>query len=732
MPLSSFSLTGLDLGKADSNLSYLYGMSDFWSVMFEDSEKINLLLEATSYQCSDVYSKFLQLTSTLSLENIQSTIGYQTKLLLVSDIDAVPGTTNTFYISDKILSSRYISNRPFLPTSTLEEGVHYNISPDGTQLSLYSDISKIGFPSRGLASGAKQYALWVADAQIDEQLVSDYYAKLIQVTPEVSSDNFKNFVYGLYYLYINGPDLDKIRKGLNLALGIPLARGVETVLDIRKYLDTDQWLVSTDTNSYLIPYGLAPTVIVGEVLSLSQELAFWIEVKDYINDGEWWINLQIPPSILPYIPDGKDNRYASVGSYADYVMRTYLSKHSFLVNVKVADFKNIQYFEQISSIINRIKPTHTTPIYIWSVPIPDEVLTLSESSLSQRRDKPACESLSVPVHRFSRGSSSPIFRGCGNFIRCNISTEVGELIGYISPISSYPMPVDGGFVRGFVDVNKQLRTETDVELGWLNATFNRFSEVRINRDKMVFSRNAIHTDISGQGYIPYSQATYANENLRAVPLYATTRTELQARLNLINFTMPASDSFTVLKPVTSDGSVNSESINYTSLNSTYNIDFFSALVANFSTLFVRIGTPYLGPFMPKPGYTTYTPLVTDLKRTDYLLVVRVYEDTYGVYWITSNDSDIIPNFFVLEDSDTLVISITAPMMRGLAASDCPAYMVRGANDALNYSTGGGTNTSAINESIQDTGITVTYTDNVNTAVPLNRAGSTLILRKEVV
>lgn len=729
MPLSSFSTTGLDLGKADSNLSYLYGMSDFWSVMFEDSEKINLLLEATSYQCSDVYSKFLQLTSTLSLETIQATIGYQTKLILVSDMDAVPGKTNTFYLSDKVLFSRYISNRPFLPTSTLEEGVHFTISDNGTELTLYSDISKIGFPSRGLASGEKQYALWLADAQIDDQLVSDYYAKLIQVTPEVSSENFKNFVYGLYFLYINGPDLDKIRKGLNLALGIPLARGTETVLDIRKYLDTDQWLVSTDNNSYLIPYGLAPTVVVGEILSLSQELAFWIEVKDYLNNGEWWINLQIPPSMLPFVPDEASDRYASAGSYADYIMRTYLSKHSFLVNVKVTDFKNIQYFEQLSSIIGRIKPTNTTPIYIWSVPIPTEVLTLVEDTGIQRRDKHFCENLSVPIGRFSRNSSSPIFRGCGNFIRCNIPHPVGELIGYTSPISNTPMPFDGGYVRGLANVNKQIRSETDEELGWLNTTFNRFSEVRINRDKLVFARGTEHTTISGEGYTPYPQATYQNQNLRAVPLYATTGKELQARLNAINFTIPEDDSFTIFKPVYAESPINT-----TAINAAYSIDFYSALIDQFSNLFSRIGSPYLGPFMPKPGYQVYTPTVFDVKRTDYLLVVRIYEDTYGVYWITSNDSDLITNFFIINNSDTLVVSIVAPMMRGLAATNCPAYMLRGANYTLNYSsTGGGENSIPTNGfgTMPDTSITVNYMDELNTTVPLDRTGTTLILRREV-
>lgn len=729
MSLSSFSSIGLNLGNGDSNLSYIYGMSDFWAFMFEDSEKINLLLEATSHQCSDVYSKFLQLTSTLSLADIQTTIGYQTKLILLTDQDAVPGKVNTFYLSEKILDCRYISNRPFLPTSTLEKGVHFELSEDGTEVIIYSDISKVGFPSRALASGSKQYALWFADAKVDEQLISTYYANLINISPEVSTEAFKNFVYGLYYLYINGPDLDKVRKGLNLALGIPLARGAETVLDIRKYLDTDQWLVTTDNNSYLIPYGLEPTVSVGEELSLAQELAFWIEVKDYINDGEWWINLQIPPTLIPFLPDGKDNKYAAKGSYADYIMRTYLSKHTFLVNVKVTDFKNIQYFEELSSIIKQVKPTNTTPIYIWSVPINNEVLNLIDSDIVQRRNKHLCENITVPIERFFRNSPLPIARGCSNFLRYNVPHVVEELAGFSSPILNNPMPFDGASVRGFIDANKQIRSETDTEKGWLNVTFNRFSEIRINRDKVSFARNVTRSDNSGVGISPFSQATYIDQNLRCVPLYVTTKAELQSRLDVINFSIPDKHMFAIFKPELRDGPINAAVI-----NESYLVDSFNLLVSNFNTLFFKSEYAYLGHFMPAPGYVTYAPQVTDLKRSDYLLVIKIYDSTYGVYWVTSNDSDLIHNHLVSESSDQMSISVTAGMSRGMGATTSPAYMLRGANSTLNYiSTGDSINSTEINysEGTADSEPVVSYSDAFNTNVPLTRGGASLVIRKEL-
>jgi hypothetical protein len=65
MPRSNLSITGLDFGRASKNLTYYYGLSDFWSSIFEDSDKIDLLLEATSQELSDIYSRFLQLTATL-------------------------------------------------------------------------------------------------------------------------------------------------------------------------------------------------------------------------------------------------------------------------------------------------------------------------------------------------------------------------------------------------------------------------------------------------------------------------------------------------------------------------------------------------------------------------------------------------------------------------------------------------------------------------------------------
>lgn len=400
-----FSVDGLSIGRSDRNMTYLYGLSDFWLAMFEDSAKIDLLLEATSLKLSDIYSKFLQLTSSISIQDIEIATGQQIKLVLIKESDAVQGKLNTYKLPETITQSRYIANRLLLPTAYLESGIHYEISEDGTEIAFFESIASVGFASRLVevdGDTTREFSLWLVDSLVDEQILYRYFGKLIDVTPQTSTENFKNFIYGLYYLYTNGPNLALMRKGLNLCLGIPLARETETVLETRKYLDTDQWLVITDLNSYLIPYGLTPSVVAGDVLEATQELAQWIEVKDYLHDGDWWINLAIPSNLMPYIPAGEPDRYAKTGTYADYLMRNFLKKHTFLVNVKTIDFKNLQNFAQLSSIINEVKPKYTYPIYIWTVPTLDEVITIDDNTLTQERIQPKSEILTVPMERFKR------------------------------------------------------------------------------------------------------------------------------------------------------------------------------------------------------------------------------------------------------------------------------------------------------------------------------------------
>ena len=141
---SGFSTSGLPIGEDNVNMTYLYGLSDFFSVMFENTETVSLMLEATSESAADIYNRFLQLTSITSMTDIQTTVGSSIKLILVNSTDTVAGSINTFTLPGNIVSSKYIANKPLMPTSLLEESVDYRIdkTSSGYNLVLSKDIER--------------------------------------------------------------------------------------------------------------------------------------------------------------------------------------------------------------------------------------------------------------------------------------------------------------------------------------------------------------------------------------------------------------------------------------------------------------------------------------------------------------------------------------------------------------------------------------------------------------
>lgn len=720
MPRSNFSPTGLDIGENNTNMTYLYGISDFFHVMFEDTSRVNLLLEASSEVASEAYSRFLQLTSTISLEDIQKTLSQPLKLVTIKSSDEVLGEQNLYKISEKIITSRYIANRPLLPTALFEEGVDYRIETmdDGsTYVRFAKDITNAGFSTRLLADQVtKEYALWFVDTEIDERWISTHYAGMIGVDPATSSEAFKNFIYGLYYIYIQGPTLEMLRKGLNLCLGIPLARSEETVLEIRKYLETDQYIVITDVNQYLIPYGLDPSVEEGDFLVVGDELARQVEVKDYINDGEWWINLMVPPTIIPNLPEGQLNRYASKGSHFDQLMRNYLKKHTFLVNVKVQDFKNNQIFSQLSDIIKRAKPSYTQAVYIWTIPRLEETISLEEEMFTQRRDQGRCELVTYPIEKFYRGNSTdPVDRACPTFMRTNVPHWVDKLGGTDEYTNGNLADFGGGVLTGFINANRQYRENTPLEKAWIRTLLCRGSEITVKgRGKLGFFRKSTYSDNSGLPVHRMHRDARILPNMRIIPLYITTYDDVVKKCNDSFIEVPSSSlwMFDLMNPNDITEDINALAINEGPADPNVN------QLTTYFDIWKSRGTDvhYLSNVIPRLGFETYTiPSISHINAGDFILGVRVFGNAVGIYWVTSNTSLEVKSYFPVEENDQLSISINSAPTRGMGPTSSSYYLTRGRGRIDYNNVISGINEATINgETVNNGAIVTQYTDKLNT------------------
>ena len=364
IPSSTFTSNGLDVGSKDRNMAYLYGLSDFFSFIFEDTDTLNLMLEANAVKASEIYSKFLQLTSSLTIAGIQEAVGSGIELVLMEDTDQV-GLLPKFLVKRPFSTCKFISNRPFLPTESLEEGVDFKIIQIDTEscyIQFARPISEYRFSQRILPSGSTQYALWLTDVAVDAQLMYKHYGKLLGLTPEVSSEQFSNFVYGLYYLYLNGPTLSVLEQGLNLVLGIPLPRSSSVVLDIRIEVETGKYVVITEDREYVLPVGILPTVGVGDPVGVGIPIAKWVELKDFTSDGKWWINVSIPSNIIRHRPKSQPDRFAKAGNKIDSLMSEYLFRNTFLIRINVGSFTDNKYFQYLTSILSNSKPSHAQPV----------------------------------------------------------------------------------------------------------------------------------------------------------------------------------------------------------------------------------------------------------------------------------------------------------------------------------------------------------------------------------
>lgn len=386
-----FTQDGLDIEASSQGITYLMGLSDFFNVVFEDKEQLSLLVGANAQTASDIYSRFLQITSTLSLENIQTFLGSSIELVFLSESNRIGPAS--YKIDVKYAGSAKIANKPFLPTNVLETGVDFEISQgaDYSTLTFAKPLASYQFSQRVLANGSSEYAIWLTNITIDDRLISKYFGSLIGRRLENSSEKLTNFIYGMYYMYLNGPTLSNIEKGANLVLGVPLARDSETVLDIRNYLDTDTVLVITDKNQYLLPEGVSPSVGIDDQLSAGDLLATVVEIIDRRKSANWWLNINIPSSLIATKPPSQPDRIAKAGSSFATVMSKHLAKHTFLVRINVRAVGSNKFFYQMFDVINKAKPAYTQPIYTWNIEVGDDSVGLSEDSFS------VTQSLGVPL-----------------------------------------------------------------------------------------------------------------------------------------------------------------------------------------------------------------------------------------------------------------------------------------------------------------------------------------------
>lgn len=141
--------------------------------------------------------------------------------------------------------------------------------------------------------------MWAPVAQIDIRHVQNTFGVLTDLDSDASTDTYLGRVQGTWFALMSGPSIRNVHSGLQLAMGLPVAKidGVVTSIDTesdalgritRQYLTIlgPSGAFEHDLNPSLYPF-IDWTVSVGSAVEQFQPLTNGIEVLDVISDNDW-------------------------------------------------------------------------------------------------------------------------------------------------------------------------------------------------------------------------------------------------------------------------------------------------------------------------------------------------------------------------------------------------------------------------------------------------------------
>lgn len=645
---------------SDGSLVYMYGISDFWTNVFGDSELVEGILASETISLAEVYSNFLQRSAGISLDDIQKRYHTRIKLLLLSDSDSVdPLDLTEFNLVDGTWSAERLMNRALLPTQTLNNGRDYEINTTNSTIKFNKPISEYKFPVRYTETGTPQYAIWMSDVEVDDKWINNSFGRLVEFDEEDSVFNYKQFLQGVYYLYANGPNKSNIERGVNLTMGMPYARATEEVLSITQDLTNRNHLVFTASQSYLLPYGTYPDLAVGDTLQEGQLLSSWIEVQDYYDNGEWWYNVYLPNEVLNGY-SSRDVGRCSPGSVGDRMMQDFLKHHMFQVIITPQPDQTVKAFTTAQRLVNYAKPSYTFPIFVWKAILEDEPVNLVDDFKYEAQSYLDDTCIAPPSVRYmDRGASyedptdpkyRPYFlRGKHWYNRFQGSEYTATLLGYGD------WPGNSGWTPEFQTIGDKYGAYTGLLMGSRGDTNKPTSRGVISRGYRSYNTQGFDGDgnprpdiqsgitrtvVAADTFPLGDTVTFNDRNV--VPLYLMTANEVVTKIRYVNpsFNINGRAQY-FLRSV--DMFEHYDNI----VTRTQNI--LEELSGDFNFPYANVG---LNPKWSPYAYQMYAPSVADIESDGKLFFQRVDDDTWTVGWLVDATKQV-PTMFPVEDADDL-------------------------------------------------------------------------------
>lgn len=282
--------------------------------------------------------------------------------VLDSDIDNIP----------------LLLNKILFPEVMLEKDVDYEITteydPDTNEFLrkvLYFKEDPLNNPYIPVTRVGEEYiiGLWCSRIDYDERYLARMYGN-IAGTIKPSSEAYREFLRGIFFMYLNGPVLKALEAGANLILGVPLVKtDGELVSSIEE--EGDRLVIYTDKYRYEYKLGSKLQVEIGDTVNAFDTLATAVTVDDFLTKHEWWEDLYMKHRQAPNIEESGGDYYMQRGSLAFQVFDAVLKYSTFYVEADYSSTFLPQNFSEVVKTFEQVKPTFTNYYFVINMMFED-------------------------------------------------------------------------------------------------------------------------------------------------------------------------------------------------------------------------------------------------------------------------------------------------------------------------------------------------------------------------
>jgi len=351
--------------------AYLAFISDFWTSIWTDAKVLSAVIGA---QHEILYRLYLQAVRAAVPDFIDQLPLYREDfwhLILVAESSRVTAGQPTFLLQSDYHRIPFLYDRMFDPLVSMREATDYTLATDNGETTVTFAIDPFApgvprFPVRDLGDD-RQIVMFAPKVYVDRDDLFEAFGHFTRIV-QPTSEQYRQLVKGVLFIYAHGPVLQPLNAGLNLAAGYPVSRDHDKVTSIS--VDAGSYVIGTAKGHvYRVPDVATLSVAIGTILRPMSTFILDIRVFDHISDPEWWsggpgnvdpakrvVNF-LPVDLVPELSEPLRDDAAVI----DYMMDTYLKFNLLGLSVNTLALTTFNAIEDFFRVLYEVKPHYTSP-----------------------------------------------------------------------------------------------------------------------------------------------------------------------------------------------------------------------------------------------------------------------------------------------------------------------------------------------------------------------------------